>query len=387
MTHARDQMQKPLLEAFERNFRERGELGASVSVFMGEEEVLGLSQGYADREKTRPWTAETLVPVWSATKGPAAVACLCAIDDAKLPFEAPVCEVWPAFAGGGKESVTFLHVLSHTAGLFALDRPTPFQDHDAVVNALEEQAPLFPIGTRQAYHARTFGFLADEIVRRITGARSLGEYFRERIAEAMNLEFWIGLPRELMPRVATLYPGKMRAGAAQDPFLRALNTKGSPTQRAFASPTGLNGVHDMNQADTLARGYASMGGVGSARALAALYAMLGNGGRWRGQQLVSESILQALQTTFSQQEDAVLCAPIAFGAGMMRDPLDESGQKIRSIFGSGAGSFGHPGAGGSLAFADPGRGVSFAYVMNQMDLGALPGEKTLSLVGAVSGAL
>src|SRR5436190_15874441 len=124
MTQARDQVRKPLLEAFERNFREREELGASVSVFMGEEEVLNLSHGFADREKTLPWTAETLVPVWSATKGPAAVACLCALDDAKLPLEAPVCEVWPDFAGGGKGSVSFHQVLSHTAGLFALDQPT-----------------------------------------------------------------------------------------------------------------------------------------------------------------------------------------------------------------------------------------------------------------------
>jgi CubicO group peptidase (beta-lactamase class C family) len=143
----------------------------------------------------------------------------------------------------------------------------------------------------------------------------------------------------------------------------------------------------MNQPDTLARGYASMGGVGSARALAAFYAMLGNGGKWHGETIVGQSVLQALQTTFSQQEDAVLCAPIAFGAGMMRDPLDESGEKVRSIFGSGTGSFGHPGAGGSLAFTDPGRGFSFAYVMNQMELGALPGEKTLSLVEAVDGAM
>jgi CubicO group peptidase (beta-lactamase class C family) len=387
MSPARDQIQKLLLEAFERNFRERGELGASVSVFMGEEEALNLSHGFADREETRPWTAETLVPVWSATKGPAAVACLCALDEAKLPLDAPVREVWPEFAGGGKESVSFRHVLSHTGGLFALDRPTDIQDYPAVVHALEEQAPLFPIGTRQAYHARTFGFLVDEIVRRITGAASLGEYFHQRIARPMNLEFWIGLPRELMPRVATLYPGKLSAGAPQDAFFRALNTKGSPTQRAFASPTGLHGVRDMNQPDTLARGYASMGGVGSATALAAFYAMLGNSGKWRGQALVSESVLQSLQTPCSPQEDAVLCAPVAFGAGMMRDALNGSGQKPRQIFGSGTGSFGHPGAGGSLAFTDPDRGFSFAYVMNQMELGALPGEKTLSLVEAVDSAM
>jgi CubicO group peptidase (beta-lactamase class C family) len=129
-----------------------------------------------------------------------------------------------------------------------------------------------------------------------------------------------------------------------------------------------------------------MGGVGSARALAGFYAMLANGGWWKGQKLVSEWILQTLQTTYTQQDDAVLCAPIAFSAGMMRDPLNEFGDKIRKHFGSSKSAFGHPGAGGSLAFADPERGLSFAYVMNQMELGALPGEKTLSLVEAVDGA-
>jgi CubicO group peptidase (beta-lactamase class C family) len=202
----------------------------------------------------------------------------------------------------------------------------------------------------------------------------------------MDLDFWIGLPKEHLPRVATLYPGKMRAGAAQDAFLRAFTSKGSPTQRAFASPSGLGGVQDMNHPDTLARGYPSMGGVGSARALAAFYAMLANGGAWNGRKFVSDAVLQALRTTQSQQEDAVLCAPVAFSAGMMRDPVDATGDKLRKHFGSGTSAFGHPGAGGSLAFADPERGFSFAYVMNQMEVGALPGEKTLALVEAVDGA-
>jgi CubicO group peptidase (beta-lactamase class C family) len=376
-----------LQEAFERNFRERGEIGASVSVFRGDAEIINLSEGHTTRERTQPWTSDTLVPVWSATKGPAAVACLCALDDASVPLDSPVREIWPQFAGGGKDKVTLLQVLTHTAGLSALDEPTPIEDYDAVIHALERQKPLFPPGTRQGYHARTFGFLLEEIARRITGAGSFGRYFRERLADPMNLDFWIGLPAEQLPRVATLYPGKLRPGAAQTPFMQAFNSKGSVTQRTFASPSGLNAVQDLNNPETLARGYASMGGVGSARALASFYAMLANGGTWHGRQLVSESVLKALQTSYSQQEDAVLCAPMAFGAGVMRDPLDASGNKIQKIFGSGRSAFGHPGAGGSLAFADPERRLSFAYVMNQMELGALPGEKTLSLVEAIDGVL
>jgi CubicO group peptidase (beta-lactamase class C family) len=323
------------------------------------------------------------VPVWSATKGPAAVACLCALDDASIPLDTRVATVWPEFAGGGKQIVTFLQVLTHTAGLSALDEPTPIQDYDAVIAALERQTPLFPPGTRQGYHARTFGFLLEEIVRRVTGVGSFGRYFRERLADPMDLDFWIGLPAQEMPRVATLYPGKLRPGATQTPFMQEFNKKGSVTQRTFISPTGLNAVQDLNNSENLARGYASMGGVGSARALATFYAMLANGGAWHGRQLVSDKVLQSLQTTYTQQDDAVLCAPMAFGAGVMRDPLNEAGEKIQRVFGSGKSAFGHPGAGGSLAFADPERRVSFAYVMNQMELGALPGEKTLSLVEAI----
>lgn len=375
-----------LTAAFERNFRELGEVGASVSVFQGEEEVIHLSNGYTRREEDTPWTAETLAPVWSATKGPAVVTCLCALEEAGWTLDAKVCEIWPGFAGGGKQEVTLRQLLSHTAGLSALDRQVPMQDHAAVVAALEEQTPSAPPGTQQAYHARTFGFLLDELVRRVTGAASLGAYFDVRFGRVMDLDFWIGLPEEQAGRVATLYPGKMRPHTGKDPFFKAYSTPGSLTQRTFASPVGLGAVQDLNRPEAWALGNASMGGVGSARGLAKFYAMLANGGVWHGKQLVSPGVLESLETTLSQQEDAVLMAPVAFAAGVMRDPMDASGEKVRRSYGSGLRAFGHPGAGGSLAFADPGRGISFAYIMNQMELGALPGEKTLSLVAALDEA-
>lgn len=376
-------LQQGLSDAFEANFRERGELGASVSVFVHGEEVLNLSRGYTTREQSEAWTAETLAPVWSATKGPAAVTCLLALEEAGISLSARVCEIWPGFAGGGKEEVTLRQLLSHTAGLFALDEVVSMHDYPAVIAAIEKQAPMSPPGTRQGYHARTFGFLLDEIVRRVAGVSSLGSYFRERFGAPMDLDFWIGLPEEKMPRVATLYPGKLRPEMAQDSFFRAFNTRGSFTARAFASPTGLGGVQEMNRYESLAPGYASMGGVGSARGLASFYAMLANGGEWKGRRYVSEAVLALMETTISQQEDAVLHAPIAFAAGVMKDALDAHGDKLRHIYSAGVRAFGHPGAGGSLAFADPERKLSFAYVMNQMELGALPGERTLSLVRAL----
>jgi len=383
-----DKATDALLPHFERNFYERGELGASVCVFCGEDEVVNLAFGHRTRDRKSDWDGDTLVPVWSATKGPSSLACLLALEEANLPVESPVCEIWPRFAEGGKEQVTFAQVLSHTSGLCALDDVVPILDYAAVIHALEDQTPLFVPGTRQAYQARTFGFLVDEIVQRITGADSLGEYFRERIGAPMNLNFWIGLPQTEWHRVATLYPGKMRTGNTDDEFLNSMNTRGSLTQRTFFSPAGLNSVQDMNQPETWSHGFPGMGGVGSACALAQFYAMLAAGGFWRGQRLVSERVAQIFQATLSQRHDDVLCADLAFSAGMMMDPIDlGTGQKKRRIFGSSHSAFGHPGAGGSLAFADPQRGFGFAYVMNQMEPSALPGPRALDLVQALDAVM
>lgn len=370
-------------EVFEKNFRERGELGASVSLWSGDEEVVSVARGHETREQSREWTAETRVPVWSATKGPAALACLLALDEARLSLDCVVAEVWPRFAAAGKERTTFAQVLSHTAGLFALDREVSILDYAAVIAAIEEQPPVIPPGASCAYQARTFGFLVDEIVRRITGAGSLGAYFHARIGAPLQLEFWIGLPQEQFQRVARLYPGRLRADAAGNPFLRALGTKGTPTQRAFRSPSGLNSVQDMNQSTTWAMGLPAMGGVGTASGLAKFYAMLAAGGIWQGSQLVPSWCVDAFTKTEVQGADAVLCTESAFAAGVMRDPVDAAGVKTRRFFGESARSFGHPGAGGSLAFADPQRRLGFAYVMNQMDTGALPGPRTLDLVSVL----
>lgn len=371
---------------FEENFRSRMELGASVSIWENGREVLSLGHGHCDRGRTRGWTPETLVPVWSATKGPAAVCALMALAEADLPLDCPVAEVWPEFVGGGKADMRFLHLFTHTAGLCALDERVPVFNYEAVIEALERQQPLWEPGTRQGYHARTFGFLMDEIVRRVTGAESLGDYFRQQIGDRMQLDFWIGLPRAQWERVSPVYPGKISIAGGDQPFLKAFNTPNSLTLRTFQSPFGLNAVSDFNQSETWARGYASMGGVGSARGLAKFYAMLASGGTWNGEQIVPAGVVGQLSTTICQNDDAVLCTPVAFAAGVMHDPLDPNpdsethGQKLRRHYGSHARAFGHPGAGGSLAFADPDSGIAFAYVMNQMEVGALPGEKSLGMV-------
>ncbi|SKA77274.1 CubicO group peptidase, beta-lactamase class C family [Prosthecobacter debontii] len=374
---------------FEENFRSRGELGASVSIWQHGVEVLSLSHGWCDRQCTRPWDAETLAPVFSATKAPAALCCLMALEEANLPLDCPVAEVWPEFVGGGKSTMHFAHLLSHTAGLCALDERVPIFNYEEVIAALEKQVPLWEPGTRQGYHARTFGFLMDEVVRRITGVDSLGEYFRETLGSPLGLDFWIGLPSAQWERVSPMYPGKLSIANSDQPFLKAFNTSGSLTQRTFTSPLGVNAVSEYNQSSFWSHGYASMGGVGSARGLGKFYAMLAQGGTWNGVRYVSESILRQFSHTLSQEDDSVLITPIAFAAGVMQDPLDPDprtdGGKMRQHYGPSLTAYGHPGAGGCLAFADPENGISLAYVMNQMEVGALPGPKVLGMVESLYG--
>jgi CubicO group peptidase (beta-lactamase class C family) len=369
---------------FEENFHTRGELGASVSIWQNGVEILNLSHGHMDRSRSRAWDVDTLAPVWSATKGPAAVCCLMALHEANLPLDCPVSEVWPEFVVGGKAAMTFAHLLSHTAGLCALDERVPIFNYEAVIDAIEQQTPLWEPGTKQGYHARTFGFLMDEIVRRITGLESLGEYFRETIGSPLGLDFWIGLPSAQHDRVACIYPGKISIAGGDQPFLKAFSTSGTLTQRTFGSPMGLNAVSDFNQPETWKAGYASMGGVGSARGLGQFYAMLAQGGTWNGREIVPASVVALLSEPLSQQDDSVLCTPIAFAAGVMQDPIHQDPEqppgKMRQHFGPSLKAFGHPGAGGCLAFADPENAMSFAYVMNQMEVGALPGAKSIGLI-------
>lgn len=366
-----------LLAVFEENFRERGELGASVSVWWRGEEVFSHGEGWCEREKTRPWTADTPVPVYSATKGPAAATLLLALDERGLGSETPVREVWPAFP---LAEAVFGELLSHQCGLAALDRRASVWDHAEVVRAIEAQTPAWCPGEGHGYHPRTFGPLVGECVRRLTGA-ALGDVWRDRIAAPLGLEFWIGLPESEWPRVARLYPGKASAEDLQDGFYREFHTEGSLTRRAFSSPRGLHSVQEMNDPKAWAAGFPAMGGVGTASALAKFYqAAIG-----AIDSPLSARVRGALAGRRVQGEDRILIQPTAFSCGCQLDPLDGAGGKLRQLHGPSVGAFGHPGAGGSHAFGDPDEGVSFAYVMNQMELSVLPGPKSARMVAALFG--
>ena len=364
-----------ILGIFERNFRDRGELGASISIWWDGIELISEGHGWCERERLRPWTNATIVPVYSATKVPAAATLLLALESKGLSVETDVREVWPRFPVAGAK---FSHLLSHQCGLAVLDQAASVFEHAEVVAAFEAQVPAWRLGEGHGYHPRTFGTLVDEPVRRLTG-QTLGVFWREQIASPLGLDFWIGLPESEWPRVARLYPGKASADALADAFYKQLTTSGTFTRRAFSSPRGLHAIHEMNEPHAWSAGLPALGGMGTASGLAKFYQVAI--GAIEGP--FSRSLRQALATPQSSGEDRVLLRPTTFTCGAQQDPLDPTGRKVRRLYGPSVSAFGHPGAGGSHGLGDPETGISFAYVMNQMDLSVMPGAKCLDLVDAL----
>jgi CubicO group peptidase (beta-lactamase class C family) len=379
-----DELRQRLKPAFRENFEKLGELGAAVSIWQNGKPVVDLYDGFCDARHEKPWEADALVLVWSATKGIGSACVLHVLQEHRIGINRCVAEFWPEFAQAGKEKITLSQLLSHQAGLCALDRRVDILDYSAVIRALEVQKPSWLPGTAHGYHGRTFGFLLDELVRRIAG-KTLSQYWREVFAQPLNLDLWIGLPERGNPRVATIYAAK--SGRPPEPknrqsgsdFYLDLVTPGTLARKTFSSPYGLQSVSGMNTPAVRAQPIVSFGGIGSASALAKFYSMLANGGKLGEQTFFSEETIAWMPTTLSDGMDRVFQIPTAFSAGFMKDPRNA----VRRMFGPSPNAFGHPGAGGSHAFADPENRFSFAYVMNQMEQSLLPNEKSLRLVDEV----
>ena len=363
---------------FRENFEKLGELGASVSIWQDGRLLADLYGGFRDTRREHPWTADTIVLVWSATKGIGSACMLHVLQENKIGIDRCVAEFWPEFAQAGKDKITLAQLLSHQAGLCALDRRVNVLDYAGVIGALEAQRPLWPPGSAHGYHARTFGFLLDELVRRIAG-KPLADYWRQIFGEPLKLDLWIGLPEKENPRVATMYAAK--AGRAAEPrqFYVDLTTPGTLARKTFTSPHGLHAVSAMNDISVRALPVVSFGGIGSAAALAKFYCMLANGGKFDDRVFFSKKTIEWMTTTLTDGIDRVFQIPTAFSAGFMKDARTAT----RRIFGRSPSAFGHPGAGGSHAFADPENKIAFAYVMNQMEQSLLPNEKSLRLVDAM----
>lgn len=358
-------MNEALQAAFAANIAAGLERGAAVAVFRKGACVASLCGGVRG-EGREAWTPDTLVPVFSATKAAAAACLLTALYECAQGPELEVGALWPEFPA---PALTIGELLSHQAGLAATGAAASVFDLVACKRALEESSPLWG-PPRHGYHPHTFGPMLEVLMLALTGQR-IGDWWEERVRRPLGLDFYIGhLPETAYPRVASVELAKLRGPLPQTPFFRAYFDPQSPVHRAFVSITGLEGPRQINTPEMWQCACPARGGVASAEGLALFYQAL------MGQLPASPfppQVLAWMRTPMAAGMDETLCEPTTFGCGAMLEPAALFG-------GAGQGALGHAGAGGSLGFCVPSEGFSFAYVMNRMEPGVLPGERTLALV-------
>ncbi len=370
-------------DEFERNFAERGEVGASVCVVADGRPVVDLWGGTADRRDGRPWERDTLVVVWSCTKAAIALCAHILVGRGLLDLDAPVARYWPEFAAAGKHGITLRLLLSHQAGIPAIRaplRPGDLYDWDTMTRAIAAEAPFWPPGTRQGYHAVTFGHAVGEVVRRVSG-RGAGDFFRDEIAGPLGLDFHIGLPEGDEPRVAhTIRADALPAGEAPWLFLDRANADRESVQSLIVRNTGRR-PGDQDSREAHAAVLPRQGGVTNARGLAGLYAPLSMGGA----PLVDGATLGDMQAVASASAvDAVLLVGLRFSLGFMKSSDNRRGPAgARDSLVLSEAAFGHAGMGGSLGFADPAARLSFGYAMNKQGRGVLLNRRGQALVDAV----
>ncbi|MGP3922366.1 serine hydrolase domain-containing protein [Streptomyces sp. 8N616] len=379
---------EPVRKAFVRNFEQRGDRGAAVAVYVGRRKAVDLWAGTADADagpgadRPAPWTQDTAQVVRSATKGVAAAVPLLLHQRGQLDLDAPVGTYWPQFKANGKDRVLVRHLLSHRAGVPVLDTPlTPAEAGDGVSGpeAVAAQAPVWGPGTAHGYHAQTYSWLLGELVRRVTG-RSIGRWVAEEMAGPLGLDLWIGLPEAERARVGRLAAIETPTPpAAQGLRVRAKRSvsdayrdPASLTRRAFGA---IDPLPDENDPAYRAAELPASNGVATARSLARFYAALIGPDANSGRRLFAPATLTLARTEESAGPDHVLVVNTRFGLGYM---LHGPASPLLS-----PASFGHPGRGGSLAFADPETGIAFAYVTNGMQQNVTADPRAQALVRAL----
>jgi CubicO group peptidase (beta-lactamase class C family) len=377
-----DQRFDRVKRAFTENFAQRGEVGASVAISLDGRPVVDLWGGHLDHVATKPWQRDNIVNVWSTTKGLTAICAHRLAGEGRLDFDAPVAKYWPEFAAGGKAAVPVSYLLNHKAGLAAIRAPLRNEDlfsWEVVTRELARQEPWWTPGTKHGYHAITFGWLVGEVVRRISG-KSLGTYFRDEIAGPLGMDAYIGFDASLDPRVAEIFPVPPPAPGQPNPMADLVKDPNSVSAKALLNPPNTMLPTTTNSRAWRAAEIPGANGHANARALARVYGALARGGEVDGVRVVNTAALPRCYTEQSKGTDAVLGFTTRFSLGfMMSLPGSQLGPNPRS--------FGHPGAGGSLGFADPDTKVGFGYAMNQMGSGMLLDVRAAALIDALYASL
>ncbi len=365
-------------DAFRRNFDENGEVGAGFCLYADGRTVVDITGGTADRATGRPYDESTLQLVFSTTKGATAICAAILNEDGLLDYDAPVASYWPEFAAEGKADIPVSWIMSHRAGLATVDNPPSLAEVLAVtpiVEALAAQNPLWEPGTAHGYHALTYGWLVGELVRRISGKR-IGEFFRERVADPLGLDFWIGLPESEESRVAPVIGAAPLSDPAEVQLKLLIMGPGTMGGRAIS----LDGVFVLASGDNVfntrevhASEIPAANGITNAASLARMYAA--TVGDVDGVRLIDDATRDAVSTPVTTGPDKCLVTETKFGMGFMchDGSLPLTGRR----------AFGHVGAGGSLGFADPDLGIGYGYVMNQMSGNLLGDLRTVGLTAAV----
>ena len=359
-------------EAFIENFSRRNELGAACCIYRNLEKVVDLWGGVRNSKTGEPWEQDTMVIVFSATKGMAAMTLALAHSRGWIDYEERVCTYWPEFAQHGKDKMTVRQLLAHQGGLHAFNEPVDREliaDLDRLAVVMARQKPAWEPGKRQSYHAMSLGFYEGELIRRVDPKhRSLGQFFQDEIATPLGLEFYIRLPESIPDsRLAVLERPSALQSILHLPFLlmlAALYPRSAIFRALIVNPGSMVTLDDQR---IYARNVEapSGGGVGTARAMARAYSVFATGGQEIG---LRPETLRALTAPAIPPEhgfyDVALKGAVEFSLGFMKPSRNWS-------FGH-TGSFGSPGAGGSLGYADPQTGLAYAYVTNR--LGTVDGD-------------
>jgi len=373
-------------DVFVENLRSGTDLGAAVAFTLDGEPVVDLWGGYLDFDRTREWQHDTIVNVYSTTKGMTALCAHQLVEQGLVDLDAPVAEYWPEFAQAGKADIPVRWLLGHRAGLPAVREPLPrgaLYDWKTFTEALARHEPWWEPGSQHGYHAVTFGHLVGEVIRRVSG-KSVGTYFRDHVAGPLEADFHIGTPPELDARTADLHGrlvgpregeganGESGGGgpALELPepiraFMRSMTDPTTMTGAAFSNPPQREG--EVNSREWRGAEIPAANGHGTARALARIYGALARGGEIDGVRLLERESIDRASTVESDGPDAVLGGmPMRFGLGfMLRSPIMPLSPSPRA--------FGHPGAGGSIGMADPDARVGFGYTLNKMQMGLVGG--------------
>jgi CubicO group peptidase (beta-lactamase class C family) len=375
-----DERFAPIRAAFEGTFRDPEELGAAVTVQVGGQTVVDLWGGWADAARTRPWERDTVVNVWSTTKGPIALCAHLLADRGQLDLDAPVATYWPEFAAAGKSSVLVRHLLSHRAGLAGLREPcslADMYDWELSTARLAAMEPWWEPGTQSGYHALTYGFLVGEVIRRITGLLP-GEYLHQEITGPLGIDFTIGLPEKETGRAAELVSPMGMTASEQAVF-------GELPPVALASLANpVIGAADANTPEWRAAHIPAANGHGTARAVAALYGIFAHRGVADGRRVLSPEAAERAR------EGQGLCRDLVVGFEYEHDTEIALGVWLSGLdasYGPNRRAFGHVGMGGSFGLADPEADVSVGYVVNRMGYSVADDPRKRALVDAVYAAL